>query len=449
MKLELQKSLKSGKKQIAVWGIGYIGYSSMAHFAREGIKCIGGDISKKVVDDIKKNGKSSIPNIEYWLDFDVVPLTKKGLITVTNNLDELIDEKNVVHLIAIPTEKNGVPYMDALSDVLTKIFVGYKDKKFKTHPLVIIESTISPNVINSIIIPLANKLSINLGHDVMFGVAPRRDWFVSPDKTLKTLPRIIGGSNNETTTLIEEVIGIVCDNILKAKDSMHACLVKSVENAYRQLDITFANQLTLAYPSLDILEVLRLVGTKWNVETYHPSFGVGGYCIPLAPYYVIDGAEKPDELTLLKESINTNLNQPDRVSQSIINRGIKNVGILGLAYTSDIKVDILSPTVMIVDELLAKGVKVKVNDPLYTDQEILAKTGAQSFRFPEDLDSFEAILIVAPHNIYVSCTVDDILSNLKNCRLILDNMGAWKEKKEQIIDNGIDYYEVGEANWLI
>ena len=448
MPRNLKEFLRSGEKRIAVWGIGYIGYSSLAYFGREGIKCVGGDISKGVIKDIKDNGKSSIPNIEFWLDFDVKPLFRKGLIDVTNNLEELIDEKNVVHLIAVPTEKNGVPYMEALKDVLKQIFEGYRSKKINCRPLVIIESTISPNIINSIIIPLAREYNVKIGQDLLLGVAPRRDWFVSPDKTLKTLPRIVGGFDDPTTDLMVEVLGIVCDNLLRAKDALHACLVKGVENAYRQLDITFANQLSLAYPELDILEVLRLAGTKWNVETYHPSFGAGGYCIPLAPQYVIDGANRPEELSLLKTSIETNSNQPKRVVDSLKRRGIKKVGILGLAYTGDIKVDILSPTLTIVKELKDANILVKVNDPLYSEEEIKLHCGVNSFKFPDEMSEFEAILIVAPHSIYISATIDKLITKLGHCKLVLDNMGAWAEKRSALLKNGIEYHEAGDSNWL-
>lgn len=444
----LKDALKSGKQQIAVWGAGYIGYSSSAHFAREGVHCITGDISQKRVDEINITGKSSIPNIEYWLDFDVKPLTQKGLIKATSDLDSLIDDKNAVHLIAVPTEKDGEPYMEALNFVIKKIFEGYKTKKIRNVPLVIIESTISPNVIDEIIEPLAKSLNIKIGKDVNIGVAPRRDWFVSPDKTLKSLPRIVGGFDQPTTNLIIEVLSIVCDILLPAKDAKHACLVKSVENAYRQLDIAFANQLSLAYPNLDILEVLKLVGTKWNVQTYHPSFGAGGYCIPLAPFYVIAGAEKPEELSLLTNSIKSNTNQPKKVAQSLKKRKMKNVGILGLAYTGDIKVDILSPTIAIVKELKNENITVKVNDPLYSDKEIKSICGTDSFKYPEDLGIFDAILIVASHNLYVSTPTDDILKYLTNCQLIIDNMGAWSQKQHEFDSLGIEYHEAGDAKWL-
>lgn len=440
----IRQKLKNGEKKIGIWGLGYIGYSSMACFAKEGVSCIGIDVYKVRVDDINTEGKCVIPNMDYWLGFDVKPLVKSKLMYATTNWEELISDDVVAHLVAIPTEKDGKPYDDILIDVLQKLFNSYKKFKPSIPPIVIIESTLTPNRVDEIILPLAKKMKVNIGKDILLGVAPRRDWFVSPDKTLKTLPRVVGGTDKYTTNVIAEILGIICDTILKATDHNHACIVKSIENAYRQLDITFANQLSLAYPHLNMVEILKLVGTKWNVQTYHPSFGTGGYCIPLAPQYVLEGAKHPEKLTLLRDSLETDFSQPQRVVKSIIERGIKHVGILGLAYVGDIKVATLSPTIALVKEFKKVGIKAKVHDPLFSADEIKSIAGANTFEFPNGLNEFDAILIVSTHMLYKSTPYLNILENLKNCKFILDNMGLWKD----IPFKDLEYHEAGDAFWL-
>jgi nucleotide sugar dehydrogenase len=310
---------------------------------------------------------------------------------------------------------------------------------------VIIESTLTPNRVDDVVLPLAKKMKINIGKDILLGVAPRRDWFVSPDKTLKTLPRVVGGTDKYTTNVMAEILGIICDSLLKATDHNHACIVKSIENAYRQLDITFANQLTLAYPHLNMVEILKLVGTKWNVQTYHPSFGTGGYCIPLAPQYVLEGAKHPEKLTLLRESLQTDFSQPQRVAESVAKRGFKNVGLLGLAYVGDIKVATLSPTLALVKEFKKLGVKVKVNDPLFTPSEIKDISGAESFDFPKGMKEFDAVIMVSTHMEYKCTAHTKIVDNLKNCRFLIDNMGVWREVP---FAEELEYHEAGDAYWL-
>ena len=91
--MNLAKELKGGKRGIAIWGVGYIGYSSMAHFARVGIRCLGYDVNEERVKQINENGKikpSNLPNIDFWLGFDVAPLFLDGLIKATHNYKDFI-----------------------------------------------------------------------------------------------------------------------------------------------------------------------------------------------------------------------------------------------------------------------------------------------------------------------------------------------------------------------
>ena len=313
--------------------------------------------------------------------------------------------------------------------------------------LVIIESTLTPNKTDDLVIPVLEKKGLQVGQDILLGVAPRRDWFISPEKNLRTLPRIVGGTTPETSKLMVEVLSIVCDKLIPAPDHRHAEIVKSVENAYRHMEITLANQLSLAYPSLNMIEVLRLVGTKWNVNVYHPSFGSGGYCIPLSSKYVLEGAEKPEYLTLLKETVSTDSRLPSIVANRIADKGFKNVGILGLSYKGDLKVHVLSPTLRISKTLIERDVKVKINDPYYTPEEIKKLTGADTFPFPEGLSEFECVVIVAGHRLYKAIPERKLFSHLRRCKLVLDNLEeTWRTFDWTSL--GIKYHIAGDSNWL-
>ena len=442
--MTMKEKLLRGEKSIGVWGIGYIGYSSMAYFASKGVKCLGTDIDAGKVEKINK-GILPIPNIEYWLGFDTKPLVTSGMMRATTEWQQLISEDIPVHLICIPTEKDDIPYDGVLIDVMEKLS-AFNKESMKFPPLVIVESTLTPNTTEKTIIPAFEKKGAKVGRDILVGVAPRRDWFISPEKSLKNLPRVVGGTTPETTTLMKEVLNIVCDTILPAKDHRHAELVKSIENAYRHVEITLANQLSLAYPDIDMREVLALVGTKWNIGTYHPSFGTGGYCIPLSSQYVLAGTKDADRLSILNSAIDTDRNLPIMVAENVIKKGGRKVGILGLAYKGDLKVHTLSPTLRIVSHLKQKDVAVKVHDPYYTAEEIKQICGAETFRFPDDLGQFDTILIVADHRDYQAIPKNKILSNLKNCKLILDNVGIWGGFDFARAE--IEYHLAGTERWL-
>ena len=414
--MNLKQELLNGTKYMGIWGIGYIGFSSMANFAAKGVRCIGTDIDQRKVNEVNK-GNMPIENIEFWLGFNTKPFASTGMMRATTDWKELISKEVAVHLLCIPTEKDGAPYDNILKDIIKKI-ATFKDIKTDTPPLIIIESTLTPNRMDEVILPILQESGLNVGEDILVGVAPRRDWFISSEKSLRVLPRVVGGTTPKTTNLMAEVLGIVCETILAAKDHRHAELVKSVENAYRHVEITLANQLSLAYPGIDTREVLRLVGTKWNIGTYHPSFGTGGYCIPLSSQCVLMGTEDKDSLSILKSTIDTDQKLPLLVAQSLLRNGAKKVGVLGLAYKGDLKVHTLSPTIKIVDFLKSKGIKVKVHDPYYSAEEVKNIVGVGTFEFPSGLNEFDTILVVADHRQYESIPNSVLLANLKRCRLI-------------------------------
>ena len=440
----LRRQLLEGKKRIAVWGTGYIGFSTMANFAAEGVVCVGTDVSEQIVSTIN-SGRTPVPNMEYWLGFDSKYLVDSGMMTATTDWKRVIAPEFAVHMIAIPTEKEDKPWDGALADVTTKIATS--TPRSGDPPLVIIESTLTPKKTDELVIEIFEKNGLRVGRNLFLGVAPRRDWFISPEKNLRALPRIIGGTTPETTARMAEVLSIVCDRLVPAPDHRHAEIVKSVENAYRHMEITLANQLSLAYPSLNMIEVLRLVGTKWNVNTYHPSFGSGGYCIPLSSKYVLEGAEKPQYLTLLTETVATDQGLPAIVADRIAERGFKNAGILGLSYKGDLKVHVLSPTLRMTKRLLERGLKVKVNDPYYTPVEIKKLTGTETFAFPEGLSEFDCVVIVAGHRLYKAVSEAKLMSYLKNCKLVLDNLEeSWRTFDWQ--SNKIEYHIAGDSDWL-
>ena len=441
--MSIAEKLLSGQNKIAVWGTGYIGYSTMAAFASRGVACVGTDIDQEVVDQINK-GQIPVPNIEFWLGFHPAMYVRAGLIRVTTNWRELLSPEFKVHMICVPTESANEPSLAALVDVVRKIA---KNGKTADPRLIIVESTLTAGTTDNVIIPEFEREGVEVGVNIEIGVAPRRDWFGLPDKNLYNLPRIVGGTTPETSQRIIDVLRIVCSKLVPARDHRHAELVKSIENAYRHVEITLANQLSLAYPGVNMTEVLQLVGTKWNVGTYHPSFGCGGYCIPLSSKYVIQGAQNRSVLTILQETIRSDAQQPRVVAEAVSRSGSKSAGILGLSYKGDLKVHILSPTIALCKHLMENRISVSVNDPYYTSDEIASITGADTFIFPDELSKFDAIVIVAGHRLYRALSRDALASKLGKAKVVLDNVEeVWASFNLRSL--GIPYFVAGGAGWL-
>ena len=437
--MNIKKALLSNKTKIAVWGAGYIGLSSMVYFASKGVICKAYDVDKYKVNMINK-GKLTIPELKDWFNIDIKELSKKKFLSATSNYSDIITPDYQIHLVAIPTEKNGKPYFDILFDVLKKISILIKKKK---KPIIIVESTLTPKFTNKFILPFLKKLGAN-NNDYILGIAPRRDWFVANTKTIENLDRVVGAKNLEEGMLIKSILSIVCRKIHVASTYSVSEMVKSIENAFRHMEITLANQLSLAYKDYNMREVLKLVGTKWNIGTYFPGFGTGGYCIPLSSQYVLREVQDKNKLTLLRETIKTDNDINISIAKSVIKKKVKSVAVLGLSYKGNLKVDILSPTIPFVKYLNKKKVKVDLFDPFYSKKEIKDKTGLNSFNYPIDLVKYDCVVICVDHEFFKK-DFNRTKKYLTNCKFILDNMAVWENYD---IPAHINYKISGEKNWI-
>jgi nucleotide sugar dehydrogenase len=443
-----------GGASIGVWGVGHIGYSTICHFAERGVRVLGYDVDPERVSLVNR-GESPVAEIADWLGIAAGTLVERGLIRATTDWRELSPEQAPVQFICVPTELGGRPSLSALNDVTDKlahlVAEQHSTATPATVPLVILESTVPPNAIDHHVVPLLKSAGLELGRDVLLGCAPRRDWFGAPARTLRSLPRVFGGTNPSTTRAMHDVLAIICESLVAAPDHRHAEAVKSFENAYRQVEITLANQLSMAYPDLDVRRILELVGTKWNVGTFRPSFGIGGYCIPLASHYVLEGATHPEQLSLLETTIESSTAQAPRVAELVARRGdIRSVGILGLSYSANTRIWALSPTLQLASVFREHGLTVRVNDPNFTCAEIERIVGVESFSFPAGLRQMDAVLLVTGHLAYEPdgrcASSGALLDHLTSCRLVLDNAGIWRELP--LAAHGIEYHVAGDRHWL-
>ena len=438
--MNYQKLLRSKKFKIAVWGTGYIGLSTMVYFSKENINCIGYDIDKEKIRKIN-SGILPLKDLKTWFGFDIKKLVKQNYLKATSDFDDLNKENFLVHFIAIPTEKDGKPYYKPLLNVLDKI-VKLKNVDNQFPPIIIVESTLAPKVSDNKIIPFLEKSKLEIGKDILFSVAPRRDWFIEGVKNLKNLDRVYGSTDRRSALATRDVLSIVCKKLHEASSYKVSEMVKSVENAYRHMDITLANQLSLAFPKDNMREVLKLVGTKWNLETFHPGIGTGGYCIPLSSRYILSQVKDKNKLTLLRETIKTDDNMNLILAKSIAKKRFKKIGILGLSYKGNLKVSVLSKVIPLVRSLKKNKLNVKLNDPYFTDKEIKDILDVKTFKFPNDLNKFDCIIITVDHKQF-KIPEKKLKKYLKKCKFIVDHDGAWKNYN---LSN--NYHLSGDSNWI-
>ena len=280
-KMNLYEKIKNKEEKLLVIGLGYVGLPLAISFAKK-VEVIGFDINKEKVESYKKGiditnevGKKNL---------------RKSTAFLTSNEEEL--KKAKFHIIAVPTPINAdkTPNLDAVIGA-SKI-VG---RNLVKGSIVVYESTVYPGVIEDIYRPLLEKESgLRCGVDFKIGYSPER---INPgDKVhrLEKIKKVVSGMDEKTLDIIAKVYGLIIKaGIYKAESIKVAEAAKVIENAQRDINIAFMNELSIIFNKLgiDTQAVLRAASTKWNFLQFTPRL-VGGHCIGVDPYYLTYKAEQ-------------------------------------------------------------------------------------------------------------------------------------------------------------
>lgn len=446
---EFLGAVRSGAVGAGVWGCGHIGASALFHLAVAGVRCVGYDVSADRVRAIQE-GRFLSTAVTHPPPPSATPDTATAPLLVKASTDwrDMIDQRVGMHLVCVPTDHGYDPSSDALEDVLPRIREVIAHAPPPTAgartwpPIIVIESTIVPSWLDQIVIPTIEAHGLRVGGDVHVGAAPRRDWFSGDEHTLRTLPRIVGGSSPEATELIVAFYSLICNTVKPARDARHAALTKVVENALRYQGITFANALAVGLPDYDTAHVLELAATKWNIPSYHPSLGIGGHCIPLAPRYLIAEAGGPDRVEVVRQAVDFNAGYFERLYRTTLSRlldGCRGVAVLGMAYAPDARMEKLSPAFDVVRTLARDGREVRLHDPYYSAEEIRLSAGVETLTFPDDLAAYDGVVLVTAHTPYVQAEIERYVAPTA---VVVDNFGTWRGRP---FGPSVRYHEVGSG----
>ena len=415
--------------KIAVWGCGFVGTTNLLYLSDVGFDCLGIDIDEKRVAELK-NGEYKINSDNRALGESV---RKKPKFEVTGNPDEKVLNDIDIHYLCLPTEKKFKPEPKYIEDVISVIRA-----KARKECLIIVECSMPPTWIDKYIIDILKEERWELNKNYYLGAAPRRDLFGELEFELKTTARVIGASCNEAQKIMVELYGKYCNSIHLAKDCHHAVLSKIVENTYRCFDISLANQLNHGLSKYDITHVLELASTKWNVEKYHPSFGIGGYCIPLAPQYILEEMDYNSyESIIFNDIMRFNSNTIVELLpyyREVLDNASRII-VLGVSSIPNVGILNCSIGLMLVEELVKQNKNVYVNDPYIDDAILEEKTGCQTIRSLSDINDGDLIIIVTQHDLYKTLTK---INGIK-CTII-DTFGLCRELRDNL---NVNYYEVG------
>lgn len=416
---------------ISVFGLGHMGLPTAALFANSGLEVIGVDINPETVKTINK-GRS--PIIEPGLENLVKKTVSQGLLKAT--LDGFHAGKNSqTKMVIVGTPLNQEKKAD-LSAVLSACKTI--SKSLNKGDLVIIESTIPPGTCAEVIIPILEDSGLKAGKEFYLAFTPER---ALPNNTIYEIThnaRVIGGINQESlkrATLLYQ--RITCGEIINVKNIITAEMIKLMENTYRDTNIALANELALVCESLgvDVMEAIKAANHHPRVNIHTPGPGVGGHCLSIDPYFIVEKAEeKKVETDLIQTSRRINENMPRHVvrlvSEALKEKKIKikdaSIGILGVAYKADVADARETPAEEIIRILLSQGAEVYTHDPL-VNLETMRRMGGFPSSFHRVLEC-DCVVLVTDHQEYKRITPQMIKNSALVCTRPLLNPEDFKIK---------------------
>jgi len=423
----------SKKCKIGIIGMGYVGLPLAAVAAKKGYEVYGIDTDKEKLKIIAQ-GKS--PFKEDFLE--------KLLLKVKINVsaDPKILKKCDICIICVPTpvDEKYYPVLDSVISASKAVA-----QNLKKGALVILESTVNPGVCEDIVRPIFVAAGHRPGRDVFIAHCPERVNPGDPKWNVGNIPRVVGAFEEAGLKLAKEFYESIVDAPIMAIDSIReAEAVKILENSFRDINIAFVNELAKSFGRLniDIVNVIKGASTKpFSFMPHWPSCGVGGHCIPVDPYYLIEKAKSNGfDHSFLRTARAINNSMPEytaEMMQDLLNdvkksvKGAK-IGILGLSYKANVGDLRESPSYKIIKLLEKIGAVIHTYDPF-----VLDKSTAKSLA--EILKKSEAILLATNHREFKKVTAE----KLKQNKILVVVDGKNFLDKEAIKKAGILYRGIG------
>lgn len=392
--LKQNQSKASSRYEISVIGLGYMGLPLACLLAESGHKVTGIDIS---ADKVKIINQGKAPFHEPGLD-QALTTAMRARFSASTEL-----KSSEVYLIAVPTpEKDHKCDLSYVMSAATSIA-----KVAQSGQLVLLESTVKPNTCRDHLRPFFENVGLNL--EIAF--TPERAF---PGRTLHELvhnDRVVGGLTPEATSLAKDIYASFVQGEIFQTTATSAESVKLFENTFRDVNIALANEFEEVAKELDIniWEVIKLANKHPRVNIHTPGPGVGGHCIAIDPWFLVENTCAGEMVRLARH---TNDNKPFLVVKralEILGKS-KHVGILGAAFKKDVDDCRESPALTIYDALVKAGCEVKFYDP-HVDE-------YKNYKFEKNYNVFESwsdlVIVATDHTVFEKIKMTKPLIDTRN-----------------------------------
>jgi UDP-N-acetyl-D-mannosaminuronic acid dehydrogenase len=437
----LENRIQEKTAVIGVIGLGYVGLPLASLFAQKGYTVLGADIKPEVVEKIN-NGESPInePGLEEILK-DAV--TKERLQATTDG-GKVVRQADIIFLVV------QTPIGDDKNPDLSKFKAAWEtiSENISKGKLLISESTVPPGTMKEIIVPILERSGLKAGQDFLLAYSPER---AIPTRTLQEMQengRVVGGLTDESADLASMAYSQIISGEISEVDIETAEMVKVVENAYRDVNIAFANEIALLCEKrgIDVSRTIDLANKHPRVDILRPGPGVGGHCIPKDPYFLLHSAKESDvELKLISTARRINESMPSHVLK-LIKKSLRDVNkdpnkakvsILGIAYKGNTDDSRNSPAEPIVRGLMAERINVISHDP-YVSQDF---GGDFSNNIEKVVTDSDCVVFVADHDFYKEMDIQKFKGSLNRPCVVVDSRRIFDAQTFE--GEGIKYVGLG------
>lgn len=395
-------------KTVCVIGLGYIGLPTASLLGTKGYKVHGVDTSKHVVDTINKG---LIHIVEPELDILVKSAVQSG-----NFSASLKPQKADIFIIAVPTplESDHQPDLSYIESA-TKMIAPH----VKKGDLVILESTSPIGTTEKVVAATLREYGCDLDNGIHVAHCPER---VLPGKIISEMvqnDRIVGGINTAATEKAVEFYKTFVSGDVIATDSSTAELAKLVENSFRDVNIAFANELSLICDKekISVWEVIKLANRHPRVNILNPGPGVGGHCIAVDPWFIVSRA--PELARLIKTAREVNDSKPDWVVEKVKSSASKFkkpvIGCLGLAFKADVDDLRESPAIEIVRRLI----KEDIGEIIVSEPNLDHHSEFELLPYEKVIARSDIVLLLVDHKEYKTLRATDLKETV-----LIDTRGA-------------------------
>lgn len=429
-------------KKVIIVGLGYVGTPVACCFANSGFNVVGIDVVQSKIEMINK-GESPIKGKEPGLDELLKKVHKSGRLKASDDYSECKGAYAILVMVETPVDDKNIPRYKALKAAITSV-----GKNLSKGTLVCIESTIAPRTTTDFVQPILEKESgLVAGEDFYLAHCPERLRAGVLLEAITDFNKIVGGINEKSTKKAHELY----KKIIKAKiyltDSLTAEVVKTTENAYRDTQIAFANELAYLCEELgiDVFDVRKLVNTSPSRAMHFPGSGVGGHCLPKDPWLLLHGSGEIFDPKIIPAAREVNDSMPfhmiDLAEEAMKETGVNpkkaKVAVMGYAFIEDSDDTRNTPADPVIKHFTDIGSEVIIHDPYVKSVEGFKVTSGMN----EALIGADCAIFVTGHSRYKNLKLKNLLQKMRK-PIIVDGRDLFDRKK--CIKEGFVYKGVGK-----